>query len=367
MWNSQPTSSPVSSKIQVASSSISMSKARPTAGLALMPLVPSEPPQMVPTTSSLSAIGTRVWRASAASRTQATPSAMVLRVPPLLDGQRGHRPPVGDGLLQLALVHALATQRHQQRRAHVGMRGDGRHHALGVAVRKTARKADQMHLHVAFQMAEIQRDLARHVMRALDQIGHHDDIAYALAAVGARIAAQGRGGGFHGVHLSSPKWLTHFTQHNRRPSHRDATEPALPGGRRSPGESAQGFGATHGAAFVGPQACPGEVPIVERMALFQRVGRRVVAVEVVRMDVVPGRDLGQAADDGAVLQDLLALGHGMRASLCPGPAARGPWRRPAPASPRRPPPAGCTRSNSCLRGDQQQTRIDHGLSLGGFM
>ena len=179
-----------------------------------------------------------------------------------------------------------------------------------------------MHLHVAFQMAEIQRDLARHVMRALDQIGHHDDIAY---APGRRRADSRSGPGrwFSWGASQFSKMADAFHTTQQAPSHRDATEPALPGGRRSPGESAQGFGATPRSRLCRAAGMPlgRGLPIVERMALFQRVGRRVVAVEVVRMDVVPGRDgLGQAADDGAVLQDLLALGMAWRASLWPRPS-----------------------------------------------
>ena len=50
-----------------------------------MPLVPSEPPQTVPTTSSLTAIGTGCCSASSASAssTHAAPRAIVLRVPPV--------------------------------------------------------------------------------------------------------------------------------------------------------------------------------------------------------------------------------------------------------------------------------------------
>jgi hypothetical protein len=82
---SQPINSPVSSKMQAAPSSTSMSKARPAAGLPEMPEVPSEPPHTVPTTSSLADIGT-VFIASRRARcaaTKARPSATDLRVPPL--------------------------------------------------------------------------------------------------------------------------------------------------------------------------------------------------------------------------------------------------------------------------------------------
>ena len=84
MMRSQPISSPVSSKMQAASFSTSQSKQRPTAGFAVMPLVPSEPPQTVPTTSSFSAIGTGVCCASSARIffTISRPAFSVRVVPP---------------------------------------------------------------------------------------------------------------------------------------------------------------------------------------------------------------------------------------------------------------------------------------------
>jgi hypothetical protein len=85
MMCSQPISSPVSSKMQEAPSAMSWSKARPAAGLPVMPEVPSEPPQTVPITSSLTCIGT-VSAASSAMRcssTQARPSLIEARVPPV--------------------------------------------------------------------------------------------------------------------------------------------------------------------------------------------------------------------------------------------------------------------------------------------
>ena len=85
MMCSQPISSPVSSKMQAAPCATSRSKARPAAGLPVMPDVPSEPPQTVPTTSSDTAIGTVGACASRAccSATQARPSAIDARVPPV--------------------------------------------------------------------------------------------------------------------------------------------------------------------------------------------------------------------------------------------------------------------------------------------
>jgi hypothetical protein len=81
---SQPINSPVSSKMQVAPSVTSRSKARPTAGLADIPLVPSEPPQIVPTTSSSIRNGARGVPAAAARTrsTAARPRSIVAAVPP---------------------------------------------------------------------------------------------------------------------------------------------------------------------------------------------------------------------------------------------------------------------------------------------
>ena len=65
--------------------------------------------------------------------------------------------------------------------------------ASDVRVRIAAREADQMHA----ALAKRRRDLARDVMRALDEIGDDEDVADALAAVGAKIAVQR-------LHVSAP-------------------------------------------------------------------------------------------------------------------------------------------------------------------
>ncbi len=84
MCRSQPISSPVSSKIARPPASTSRSNALPMAGLAVRPEVASDPPQIVPTVSSCSAIGTVGCASSAArcSSTQARPASTVRRVPP---------------------------------------------------------------------------------------------------------------------------------------------------------------------------------------------------------------------------------------------------------------------------------------------
>jgi hypothetical protein len=97
----------------------------------------------------------------------------------------------------------LQTLTIQQRGADVGVGGDGRHHAFGIGVGVAAGKTHQVYLHVAGQVAEIQRDLACHVMGAFDQVGDDDHVADAFAAVGARIALQGLGQIGHGGNLSA--------------------------------------------------------------------------------------------------------------------------------------------------------------------
>ena len=146
---SQPISSPVSSKMAAAPCSTSRSKARPAAGLAVSPLVASEPPQIVPTTSSLTSIGSAGACASARAsrRTHALPASMRRpRAARLLDHQRLDRPArVADGRRQAAAVEALASQRDQEHAAHVRVRAKLLHDPRRIGIGKTAGKADQVH------------------------------------------------------------------------------------------------------------------------------------------------------------------------------------------------------------------------------
>ena len=108
------------------------SKARPAAGLPVMPEVPSEPPQTVPTISSLTAIGT-VSSASSSARcasTQARPSAIELRVPPVpwMTMVFTGRPDARTTVRSRVLVEALAAERDQQHRADIGMGAEPLHH-----------------------------------------------------------------------------------------------------------------------------------------------------------------------------------------------------------------------------------------------
>ena len=134
MMCSQPISSPVSSKMQAAPSATSMSKARPAAGLPVIPEVPSEPPQTVPTISSSTAIGT-VSIASSAARCSAMnvrPSAIDLRVPPAawMTMVCTGAPALRDHMGEAVFVEALAAERHQEHRPDIGVGAEPLHHLL---------------------------------------------------------------------------------------------------------------------------------------------------------------------------------------------------------------------------------------------
>ena len=150
MMRSQPMSSPVSSKMQAAPFSMSQSKQRPTAGLAVMPLVPSEPPHTVPTMSSSSAMGTGVCFASSARilRTMSRPALSVRVVPPdcWMTSRSTGRPLAAIVRAQLLAVEAFAAQRHQQHGADVRVRAQPLHHLERILVGITARKADEVHV-----------------------------------------------------------------------------------------------------------------------------------------------------------------------------------------------------------------------------
>ena len=101
---------------------------------------------------------------------------------------------------QSRAVELLAAQRDEQDGADIGMGAQGVHHVLGVGVGVAAGKADQLD---AFAL-ERRGDGAGDVVRALDQVGHQDMVADALAAVLAEIARCGHG--------HSSKWSTSLTR-----------------------------------------------------------------------------------------------------------------------------------------------------------
>ena len=187
-----PISSPVSSKIVFAPSATRRSNATPIAGFAVSPDVASEPPQIVPTVSSSMPIGTGCWRASSRQRLLDPLAARgdgLARAAGVLDAEREHRPAGGlDRAREPALVEALAAERDEQRGADVGMRAQLLHHPERVRVRVAAGEADQ----VDAALAKRRDDLARDVVRALDEVGDDEDVADALAAVGAEVALQHR-------------------------------------------------------------------------------------------------------------------------------------------------------------------------------
>jgi hypothetical protein len=85
---------------------------------------------------------------------------------------------------ELAIVEPFATERDQQYGSDVGMRAKTFHHLVGVGVRKTPGKANKVHA----LFPEVVHDLARYVVRALDQVTDDDGVANAFTPVGAQIS-----------------------------------------------------------------------------------------------------------------------------------------------------------------------------------
>jgi hypothetical protein len=100
-------------------------------------------------------------------------------------------------LEECGAVEAFAPKGDQQCGAHVGMGTKLAYHAVGVGVRITAGKPDQVHLLVP----EGEYDFACHVVGALHQIHHRGDVADAFAAVFAEEA-------FHGVGWKKLCWFS---------------------------------------------------------------------------------------------------------------------------------------------------------------
>ena len=179
-------SSPVSSKMQAASFSMSQSKQRPTAGFAVMPLVPSEPPQTVPTIELVERHGHRGLLLELRAHLLHDLESRVQRArgaAGLLDHEQIDGPAAGvNRAAQLLAIEALAAERHEQHGADIRMRAQPLHHLERVLVRVAAGETDQVHVIGARLLDDEPRD----VMRALDQVGDRDDIADALAAVLAK-------------------------------------------------------------------------------------------------------------------------------------------------------------------------------------
>ena len=149
MCCSQPNSSPSSSNITAAPASTRRSEARPIAGLAVRPLVPSEPPHLVPTIRSASvdryarAVRDRAPGSAGPRRGHARPCRACRRA----SGSPRPRP-AGPrrwiAVEQARAVELLAAERDQQHRADVRMGAQRVHDVLGVAVRVAAGEADQL-------------------------------------------------------------------------------------------------------------------------------------------------------------------------------------------------------------------------------
>ena len=175
---SMPISSPVSSKIAAPPSATSRSKARPIAGLAVSPLVASEPPQIVPTMSSderhRHARRVRPARQASAS-IQSRPSCTDrARAAGRLDADQcapaGRYPAIA--LVELVPVEPLATERHQQHRADVRMRAQRLHH---VAASRRSDSSRESRSDARRARGTAPAISARDVMRALHEIDDRDD------------------------------------------------------------------------------------------------------------------------------------------------------------------------------------------------
>ena len=193
MWCSHPISSPVSSKTAVPPAATRVSNTRPTTGFAVIPLVPSEPPQIVPTTRSDSSIGTE----RAAGRGGADPvdpglsPATVARVPP-----RSWITSVVTGRPDASTIPASRSRSNPSQPSDTSATAPtfGWVHSSSsirwaYAARIAAAEADDVHVVAA------RGDRLRDGAGALDEVDDHDDVADADPAVGARVAQdRGRGG-----------------------------------------------------------------------------------------------------------------------------------------------------------------------------
>ena len=187
---SQPISSPVSSKIAVAPALDQQVEGpadgrigRQAAG-GVGAAADRADDQFARRPSATRGDGLRAAPASARPR-PGRPAIGRARAARLLDHQRLDRPARlrGRASAKLPPVEALAAQRDQQHGADVGMRAELLHDPRGVGVGIAAGKADQVHALVAQRHG----DLPGHVMGALDQVGHDQHVADALAAVGPQI------------------------------------------------------------------------------------------------------------------------------------------------------------------------------------
>ncbi len=163
-------SSPVSSKMQAAPASTSWSKARPI--------------QLVERHRHR---GFGRQRGERVAHPVAPRGDRAPRPAGLLDDERVHRPPARlHRAPQRPAIEALAAERDEEHRPDVGMRAERLHHPQRVGVRVAPAEADQVRARLAVRI----RHLARHVVRALDEVGDDDRVADPLAPVAAEPAAQ---------------------------------------------------------------------------------------------------------------------------------------------------------------------------------
>ena len=205
------------------------------------------------------------------------------------------RPDAATTFASSPLVEAFAAERHEQRAADVGMRAELLHHAERVGVRIAAGEADQVHVVVA----ERRCDLARDVMRALDEVRDDQHVADALAAVGARVAA---------------KCVSLTTAPGCAATRRLAPHPnPLPvpgrGSRIGSGGGTEPLPLPPQAGEGWGEGGAGLSTIRPSSSLRQHVRRQVAALHVVRVHVRAGGEWSRGdADRAVVLDDRVAGG-----------------------------------------------------------
>ncbi len=158
---------------------------------------------------------------------------------------------------QVVLVHALATERHKQHRAHVRVRGETLEHLLCVAVRIAARKADQMHRGFTLGvrvvegiegLTKLRDDFTRDVMRTLNEVCDRHHISNALAAVVAQVALQ------HGLRNASSAGCFGSLSHDRFRAASDRVSDARIRGRHR--ACTWGYSRFRGCACAGARRAP---------------------------------------------------------------------------------------------------------------
>ena len=185
-------------------------------------LVLSDPPQIVPTTSS--EVGHRHGRSTLGNilarpcSTRSRPRATVLTVPPSsLDHEALHPPPAGgDRFAQRLTVEALAAERHKQAAADVGVGAQRSQDPLGVIVGVTP--GEPHHLDRAFPAATWAPSAISpgHMVSAFDEVDDEQVVPDALAAIASHVAGEPRGRSRRSLAASATGFLA-TRPHGARP------------------------------------------------------------------------------------------------------------------------------------------------------